>query len=216
MSESESLEQCYELQGCHGVIGDDFTCEAVEFRGLSCKGYRLPTEAEWEWAALGAKEGSEEDLDTPAVSLHAIHAGNSQVDYSGGEQCYPVNPSDNLDVRNGRSPSSDDGEGDGGGGGGTTRPPGRCGIAPVASLESNVWGLFDMHGNLSEWVHDRYDIIGGAPLQDPTGSVDGRERTIKGCSWVDAPAFCMSALRTADVPSARFNNVGFRPVRSLR
>jgi len=52
LSKKDGLEKCYVLRGCNGKrAGNAMECESVRFEGLDCKGYRLPTEAEWEYAA---------------------------------------------------------------------------------------------------------------------------------------------------------------------
>ncbi len=52
LSKHENLETCYELLKCVGKPGEtNYACQSVSFKGLTCQGYRLPTEAEWEYAA---------------------------------------------------------------------------------------------------------------------------------------------------------------------
>jgi formylglycine-generating enzyme required for sulfatase activity len=85
---------------------------------------------------------------------------------------------------------------------------------PVATKKPNPWGLFDMHGNVWEWVEDDYD---GAP-DDGSAWIDNPRsdhRVIRGGSWYDGARFCRSAYRSGNSPGHRSFNLGFRLSRSI-
>ena len=83
---------------------------------------------------------------------------------------------------------------------------------PVGSFSVNPWGLYDMHGNVWEWVQDCYnDSYVGAPTDGRAWmGGDCGQRGVRGGSWNDDPKYLRSANRTRDSRSARDNMTGFR------
>ncbi len=79
---------------------------------------------------------------------------------------------------------------------------------PVGSRSPNRWGLYDMHGNVSEWCADRYGEYGNAAESDPEGPAEGNQRILRGGSWRSYPGACRSAFRLRS--DARSYNIGFR------
>ncbi|MBI5631802.1 MAG: formylglycine-generating enzyme family protein [Elusimicrobia bacterium] len=131
--------------------------------------YRLPTEAEWEYAAR-------------AGSLSAYSFG----DAGGLDQYAWFN--DNS--------------------GGRTHA--------AAVKKANPWGLYDMHGNVWEWVQDWYGPYPGETVTNPAGPSTGSSRVLRGGSWFSDAGGLRSAVRYSGVPGGRYGGVGFRLVRSSR
>jgi len=83
----------------------------------------------------------------------------------------------------------------------------------VGQLRPNPWGLYDMQGNVWEWVWDWWGGLPSAAQTDPTGPVSGGYRVIRGGGWGNTPGFARSALRGSVAPGFRCTDFGFRVVR---
>jgi len=88
---------------------------------------------------------------------------------------------------------------------------------PVGQKKPNVFGLYDMHGNVSEWCSDWYgqDYYSISVLADPQGPLSGKCRVLRGGSWESNPSVCRSAARCAAKLGIRHSGVGFRVVLEL-
>ncbi len=130
--------------------------------------YRLPTEAEWEFAC---------------------RAGTTTAYYSGDQ----LLDSHEWSIRNSDFKSH-----------------------PVGAKQPNPFGLFDMHGNLSEWCRDRFDEkwYAQSPLTDPIGPVTGTAYVLRGGNW-DYNSFLRSAYRSGRTQDIFHYTIGLRVVRAL-
>ena len=82
---------------------------------------------------------------------------------------------------------------------------------PVGRKRPNAWGLFDMHGNVYEWVQDYYGDYGAGAVTDPRGPGAGEQSVRRGGSWADPAEFCRSACRSSKKPGLHFDSEdGFR------
>ena len=91
--------------------------------------------------------------------------------------------------------------------------------SPVGSFSANAFGLYDVHGNVFEWVEDcsKRDYE-GAPTDGSareSEDCDCEERMLRGGSWVVEPLALLSACRGGNTAGIRLNSIGFRIARTL-
>ncbi|MFS2021233.1 formylglycine-generating enzyme family protein, partial [Massilia sp. CT11-108] len=167
----------------HPVVGVNWFDAIRYVRWLSeatGKSYRLPSEAEWEYACRAG---------TKTAFSFGDRITTDQANYDGN---FTYN--------------------------GGPRGEYRRGTTPVGMFPANPWGLFDMHGNVWEWVqdvvHDNYD---GAPLDGSAWEEGGDQarRILRGGSWLYNPRYLRAALRNGFSAALSNDIVGFRIVRDL-
>jgi len=164
----------------------------------SKNGYRLPTEAEWEYACRGSYTNKATETNTKPFGIGdgTKITGGSMANFDGR---YP------YDLNHAPAGAYNDA-------GGTYVGK----TTEVGSYAANNYGLYDMHGNVYEWCWDWYDssYYSSSLTSDPSGPVTGTYRVRRGGHWNNYGQYLRSAYRNHDDPYYRGSTIGFRLVRS--
>ncbi|MCL4204935.1 MAG: formylglycine-generating enzyme family protein [Pirellulaceae bacterium] len=159
------------------VRRDGQTIISAVVQMLDGNGYRLVTEAQWEYAARAG---------ISAIFPWGGTLSSSQANFNGN---YPY--------------------------GGAAQGPYLERTTTVGSYQPNVWGLHDTTGNVWEWVWDMYKAreyqqFARKTAVDPTGSLTGLTRVLRGGSWSGSGGICRSAIRSRRRPEIQLSSIGFR------
>ncbi len=147
------------------------------------KTYRLPTEAEWEYACRAGTTTRYYSGDDPETLANVANVADPTFKAKFPDCYWTIKASD-----------------------------GYAFTAPVGQFKPNAFGLYDMHGNAWQCCADWYgeDYYAKSPIHDPKGPGSGSRRVGRGGSFADGPLSTRSAHRAGSSPDARSNVGGFR------
>ena len=159
----------------------------------------LPTEAQWEYACRAGTDSALYtgpidilgELNAPALDPIAWYGGNSGVGFE------LANGYDSSDWKEQQYPNP------------------KSGTHPVGEKQPNPWGLYDMLGNVREWVEDHWHAdYSGAPTDGSAWlAATGASRVIRSGASDDRARNCRCAFRQRFAPAVRFDFLGFRCAR---
>ena len=154
---------------------------------MSADGYRLPTEAEWEYACRAGTTtpfNTEKSPDATEANFYGHYPYEIEENYFDNSV---------LEARPGEY---------------------RQTTVEVGSFEPNAWGLYDCHGNVNEWCWDYYGDYDINAKDNPTGADTGTRHVYRGGGWNDFAKNMRSAYRAAGQADMASYNLGVRLVRN--
>jgi len=162
------FKKCGDFCPVEKVSWDDAKTFIQKLNAKTGKQYRLPSEAEWEYACRAG--GMQEFCGNDNVDNVAWYFGNREHSFT----------------------------------------------HPVSTKQSNAWGLYDMSGNVGEWVEDTYhDNYSGAPTDGSAWAGDGSKHVFRGGEWNGNPDRLRAATRQKESADYRVNSLGFRLARMI-
>ena len=214
-------ECVYRKKDDHTVVLKDATatadCDAA-YAEMGKKGFRLPTEAEWEYAARWQGNNTENAVqygDVWLTKLNSASGAKKPIGFSGltlpeGETWESLRNELTRVAVYGKWWD---------GSGWVSQPTAVTKTAAVKSKDANTLGLYDMSGNVAEWCFDwdnnnpasndaAYEQ--GGIVTDPQGAASGSRRVLRGGSWYYSAESCTVGDRDYFMPDVRSSYLGFR------
>ncbi len=157
-------------------------------------GFRLPSEAEWEYACRAGTT-------TATYAGDIVYLGENNgpvldgIAWYGGNSGVPAEVATAIDSSRWSA---------------RQHPSDFSATHPVRQKRPNAWGLYDMIGNVWTWCSDWYGDYPAGPVSDPTGPATGADHVCRGGSWGQACWYCRAAERIGNAPGSRWNSLGLR------
>ena len=192
MGSNPSEFRCYD-RPVENVTWDDCQVFISKLNQMTGSKFRLPTEAEWEFAARGGNKSKKFKYSGSDNHLEVAWSADAVETILAKDVPYNMKEFDNQDNMN-------------------TSEEMVQATYIVGTKAPNELGIYDMSGNVWEWCNDRFDeeYYRTSPTQNPQGPVHGTNRVHRGGSWRSGEWYCRVSNRNADVPGYSYSTLGLR------